>query len=60
MVCGTIEQCLLHREPLGYFRINPETKTLDRKWRCVKCGRVLREVYEFSKMVDDNTGEKLV
>ena len=60
MVCENFEQCLMNKEPMGFFRPNKETNTLDRKWKCRKCGRIFREVYMFSQMVDDNTGEKLV
>ena len=34
-------------------------ETLERGWRCLKCGKTWREVYIFSCMIDDDTGKTI-
>ena len=59
MICKDISECEIHAEAQDNWHVAGCGETLEKNWKCTKCGRSWREVYIFSCMIDNDTEETI-
>lgn len=59
MTCKSFDECELHAEPEDDIHVSGAGTTLERNWKCEKCGRRWRQVWNYYGLIDNDTEETI-
>jgi len=60
MRCNSHSICQNNAESVGEWHVSGAGETLEKDWKCKKCGATWREVYVYSCEIDNETEEMLI